>query len=148
MTKYARRLTKSVAQELRHETLRASITSTADAIVEFRNDSAGMIHIRGIDWEAQLTGENDERARMELSKAPAYQGITTGSPFFRYGFRIGIEGSTTGAATDDGTVTVHRSRRWGRGQLTLEPNESLFLNATVTGSGQVDGASVIEYEFS
>jgi len=91
--------------------------------------------------------ETDEQASYELSKAPSYQGATNLSPFFRFGLSLAIQSSTTGAAQDDGAVTGHRSRRWGRGQLTLEPNESLFYNRLVTGGGILDGKATIEYEF-
>lgn len=138
-----------MAQEQRHETLFASGTTDADAIVEFRNDSAGMIHIRGLDMDLiQSAGENDEFVHVELSKAPTFQGATTGSPFFRMGLTSGISGGTTGAAVDDVAFAKNKTRRWGRGQLTLEPNESLFLNREVTGGSNAQSTNVIEYEFA
>lgn len=139
-----------MAQELRHETLFGSGTTSGDALAEFRNDSAGMIHIRGIDWEAVLfTAANDERGSAELSKAPAFQGATNNGPFFRFGITLGANAGTIGSGADDISVHLSRSRRWGRGQLTLEPNESLFYNRSIlSGTPGLRAGATIEYEFA
>jgi len=145
----------SMAQELRHETLVASIadgTSASNAAAEFRNDTAGMIHVRGADYSHRISvaGVN-EAATWELSKAPTLQGETGNSPFFTYHQEVAREagdGATALNANGDGRAARNGSKRWGRGQLTLEPNESLFMNGAKTSGGATQGSYTIEYEFA
>lgn len=140
-----------MANELRHEILRGTTgdgTTSQDADAEFRNDSSVDLYIRGIDGNCLLnTAENDENAQVEISKAPTMQSGTNNSPFFAWALRMAIEGATTGAAVDDGAVVQHGSKRWGRGQLILEPNESLFINTSKTSGGNLVYTYLIEYEF-
>lgn len=138
-----------MARELRHETLApTNVTVDTNSAAEFRNDSASMIHIRGIDYaHKMITAENDESMTVEISKAPTLQSNTPNSPFFNYPQSVGIT-ATTGAALDDSTAAVNGSKRWGRGQLTLEPNESLFVNIDVAGTPSANVLYVLEYEFA
>lgn len=135
-----------MAQELRQELLVdvvADGTTAANAGAEFRNDSSRTLHIRGLDIEAnQLTAGIDEWGDIEVSKAPVYQGDTNNSPFFRKSVAV----QQRGGVGDSGSQ--HKMGwRWGKGQLTLEPNESLFMNTKKTSGGQVTGKADIEYEF-
>lgn len=140
-----------MADEFRHELLRTSIadgTTASNAAAEFRNDTAGMIWIRGIDWNVSYAvAENDEAGTVEISKAPSFQSNTNNSPFFTLGVSLGIQGSTTGAAVDDGTVTKQGGKRWGKGQMVLEPNESMFINVSKDTGGVLTSRHEIEYEF-
>lgn len=141
-----------MAKELRHEVLRGLIadgTVTSNAAAQFRNDSAGMLHIRGIDYTHLLaTAEADEQAIAEISKAPVLQSGTNNSPFFAWPQRVASAGSTTGAAVDDASWAENGAKRWGRGQLTLEPNETLFVNVFKSTGGNFTFIYVIEYEFA
>lgn len=142
-----------MASELRHETLVETVadgTQTSNAGTEFRNDSSAMIHIRGMHGTCRLTtAANDESARVEVTKAPTSQMTTNNSPFASYSLaEIGVTGGTTGAALDDVTVTAQFSIRWGRGQLTLEPNESLFSAVVKTSGGIFRYLITLEYEFA
>lgn len=140
-----------MAEELRQElltgtTLDGDLGDDADA--EFRNDSSVDMSIRGIDYEHDYsTAATDERASVEISKAPSFRGNQPNSPFFRYGQKLGIQSSTTGAAGDDGSVNANGGKRWGRGQVILEPNESLFVNTLKESGGNLDYRYEIEYEF-
>lgn len=140
-----------MAEELRHELLTGTTVDADtgdDADAEFRNDSSVDMSIRGIDTEHDYHGAaNDERASVEISKAPSFRGNQNNSPFFRYGQKLGVTGGTTGAALDDVTVTQNGGKRWGRGQLILEPNESLFVNTLKEAGGELDYRYEIEYEF-
>lgn len=141
-----------MARELRHEILTGTTDDADvgdDADSEFRNDSAGMIHIRRIHAVISLaTAQADESARMEVSKAPTLQMLTQNSPFFSYPMEVVSEGATTGAAVDDAAWAKNYSSAWGKGQLTLEPNESLFINTAKTSGGQLKYTILIEYEFT
>ncbi len=138
-----------MVKENRHESLYAVVTSTSsDSAAEFRNDSAEMMHIRGIETEVELSGvEADEGARVEVSKSPAMAHDTNNSPFFTFPTRLGSAGSTTGAAVDDAMWTKSKGKRWPRGALTLEPNESLFMNVAKDAGGTVRAWAGIEYEY-
>lgn len=140
-----------LARELRHEVLTGTIadgTTASNSAAEFRNDSAGMIHIRGLDYDHTYgTAENDESATVEITKAPSFQSGTNNSPFFAWPQTVSIESGTTGAALDDVSVSIQGGKRWGRGQLTLEPNESLFVNVLKNTGGALSFLFVIEYEF-
>ena len=138
-----------MAQELRHEHLYDTVadgTTSADAGAEFRNDSAGMVHIRAIVISGTLsTAAPNESASIEVSKAPVYQGATANSPF--YSRRVHALGPPTGATPADGGVNATFIDKYGRGQLTLEPNESLFLNTSKSSGGTVAAYVDIDYEF-
>lgn len=137
-----------MAQELRHEVLAASTTSDTDAAAEFRNDTSAIIHIREIDIENTCqTAANDESTSVEVSKAPVFQSITNNSPFFTMVNSVGISGGTTGAALDDVSAVKSKVKRYGKGQLTLEPNESLFVNIDLNGGSTARWTVVIAYEF-
>lgn len=136
-----------MAKELRHELVRTiDVDGAGDSLAEFRNDTSVDIHIRELDAEAVLTtAALGEISKAELSKAPVYQGVTNNSPFWRWGITVGNPGNI---AIDSNGATVNRGKRYGRGQLVLEPNESIFLNA----GGQIGAPTInvgfeIGYEF-
>lgn len=137
-----------MAQELRHETLVGAVvdgTTSSPAEQEFRNRTAGIIHVRGVDYAHMITTAGvNEGAQIEVSKAPVIQMETAASPFFTYPQRI----RHATAVALDGNTAINGGKRWGRGQLTLEPNEALFVNITKTSGGTLTTTHTIEYEFA
>lgn len=137
-----------LAKEQRHEILRASVadgTTASDAAAEFRNRSSSVMHIRSIDLDSTITAAGPaEGATVEISKAIAFQGNTNNSPFFSL---VVPNEMNTDVALDSSSATF-KAKRWGKGQLTLEPNESLFMNIVKTTGGLAVGRAIIEYEFS
>lgn len=140
-----------MAEELRHETLSATIadgTTSSNSAAEFRNDSSRSMMIRIIEEDVALNAaENDERGTIEISKSPTFASNTNNNVFFTRGTTVNITGGTTGAATDDVGVSKQRGRTFGKGQLTLEPNESLFVNGSKTTGGTLIGSYQISYHF-
>ncbi len=139
-----------MAEELRWENLApANTTGDVDSAAEFRNDSSRDIHIREINYAHFLAiATTDERASIEISKSPTIQAAVNNGVFFLYMQALGVESSTTGAASDDGTVTVNGGRKWARGQLTLEPGESLYVNQNViSGAPTMEVHYMIGYHF-
>ena len=139
-----------MAKELRYETLVdvvADGVAAADAGAEFRNDSSGMIMIRELDLIATIrTAGVNEQVSVEISKAPVRQGAVANGPFFLFQVEIGMP--STGATPVDGSITGTKVKRWERGQLTLEPGESLFMNITKAQTGgAATGTATISYEF-
>lgn len=140
-----------MADELRWEGLTGVVadgTTTSDAAAEFRNRTNGMIHIRDMRPSHQFkTAQADELAEIELSKAPTYQGSTNNSPFFAFRQILEIW-ATTGAAVDDSAARSSEvGMLKGKGQLTLEPNESVFVNVLKSAGGAVRFRYAIGYEF-
>lgn len=139
-----------MTKELRHETLLGTgVVADANAAAEFRNDSAVTMSIIDIDYNHALrTGANDESVRVEITKSPASQFTTNNSPFFKYGQKIGIAAGTVGSGADDVAIQVHGGKSWGKGEVTLEPGESLFVNIDVVGGTALfDFQYEIGYEF-
>lgn len=137
-----------MARELRQEILydvAAGATTAENAAAEFRNDTSGMIHIRKI--HICLFGNtfaDGEQSAHELSKAPTFQSTTNNSPFWSLVARLSCPG---GASITAGSSQMHKTVSYGRGQLTLEPNESLFLNWSKSSDPVVTYTALIEYEF-
>lgn len=136
-----------MAQELRYEILQTNdADSSGSALAEFRNESAVTLHIRSIDHSCLLTAAaTGEVGRPELSKAPTFQSGTNNSPFWSYPVHIATEGVQASDAA--GGVAVG-GKRYGKGQLTLEPNESIFMNmGGATGAPTTNAVFVIGYQF-
>lgn len=141
-----------MANELRFETLFQSVadgTTAENAGEEFRNDSASMIHIRELDQNGWIsTGANDESMFAEVSKAPTRQAATVNGPFFVSPLNLFIAAGTTGSGADDVGIATHKVKKFGRGQLTLEPGESLFMNMAKSSGGSGNHQCIIAYEFA
>lgn len=120
--------------------------AASNAAQEFRNETSRILHIRRIavslsvgDMAPNEIGEN------ELSKAPVLQMDTDESPFFTFSVRVA--GPPAGATPADGEMTHNEERLYGRGHLTLEPNESLFYNQLQSADPTTNVNWVIGYEF-
>lgn len=139
-----------MSHEQRVETLLGTgVQADASAHSEFRNDSSVIMSIKDIDYAIALkTGANDESVRIELSKAPSSQFTTNNSPFWKWGQKIGIKAGTLGSGADDVSEQIHGGKSWTKGELTLEPGESVFVNIdVVSGSALLDYTYHIAYEF-
>lgn len=137
-----------MAKELRHEHLIHTGTSaTADSLAEFRNDSSEMIHIRELDQQAHaLAATPADEAVWEISKSPAMASRTNNNVFFVSAMLL--VSNATGASAVDGSSKASKLKKYARGQLTLEPGESLYVNyLLLTGAMVVDGMCTIAYEF-
>jgi len=139
-----------MAAELRWELMRSVVadgTTSASADAEFRNDSNGMLHIRHLDIDADLTtAAANEGALVEVSKAPVLQSETNNSPFFATPLAVRCPPNTSTTPVD-GSMQRSKVLRFARGQLVLEPNESVFINVTKTSGGAVITRVNLGYEF-
>lgn len=140
-----------MADELRHETLSTTVadgTTTANSAAEFRNDSSRDMQIRIIEEDiAYHDAENNERGTSEISKSPVFASNTNNNVFFARGTTVSCRGGTTGAALDDVSQSKQRGRTFGLRQLTLEPNESLFVNVAKSSGGALISSYQISYHF-
>lgn len=137
-----------MADELRHENLTNTVadgTTSSSAGSTFRNNTSGMIHIRDIDYNHDLrTAGPNENVQVEISKSPVMASNVENNVFYTYPQRMVMD---TAVALDSGTWTTGY-KKYGRGQLTLEPNESLFVNTVKTSGGALRYTFVIGYEFA
>lgn len=139
-----------MAEELRWETLApAGTTTDANSSSEFRNDSSRDIHIRELNWACELrTGANDESGVFELSKSPVIASATNNGVFFIKPIALGVSGGTTGSGADDVFFFANGQSKYAKGQLTLEPGESLFTNENIiSGTPNMVNRWVLGYHF-
>ncbi len=140
-----------MADELRWETVTVTVadgTTLSNAGAEFRNDASRPLTIRTILWDRSLnTAANDERDTAEISKSPVIASFTNNNVFFAYAVSLGISGGTTGSGADDVSTFASGGRNFGKGQLTLEPNESLFVNTSKTSGGSSFSSWQIGYHY-
>ncbi len=136
-----------MAQELRQEILAGTVLAAAtqsDSISEFRNETNGFISIRKSHGTVSANAmASAESASVELSKSPTVASTVNNNPFFTVNYRLQ---KMSGDAVDSGD-RVNRTISWGRGQLVLEPNESLFVNAIKSADPVVSFFFELEYEF-
>ena len=136
-----------MAKELRHETLFGSSGGSGtsfDSASEFRNDSSQIIHIREISYaHRMISSDANEHAHIEISKSPVIASQTENNVFFTYPQILAQEPD----ASAGGAKQANGGRKYGRGQLTLEPNESLFVNIEKSTAVTTKHCYVIGYEF-
>ncbi len=137
-----------LAAELRQEILTASIAGAvtqSDSAAEFRNDSSGFIWIRKIHAaHSANTMASAESASIEISKSPTVTSTVNNNPFYTILYRLQ---KMSGDAVDSGD-RVNRTISYGKGQLVLEPNESLFVNVLKSSDPVVTFFFELEYEFA
>lgn len=135
-----------MAQELRTEILAVTTadgTTTSNAAAEFRNDSSTIISIRGLNMTHELqTAAINEHAHAEISKSPTFASNTNNNVFFTRRVNAAARGGAADGASDESDKD-----KFGKGQVTLEPNESLFVNVSKTSGGASEFRAVIDYEF-
>ncbi len=136
-----------LAVELRQEILAGTVAAAAtqsDSISEFRNDTSGMISIRKIHAALSAnTMASAESVSVEISKSPTVASTVNNNPFWTINYRLQ---KMSGDAVDSGD-RVNRTISYGRGQLVLEPNESVFVNSIKSADPVVSFCFEIEYEF-
>ncbi len=136
-----------MATELRHEMLVATMAGALvyDNQAEFRNDSAGLIHIRKIRYSYNVTIIGDDQdASWGLTKSPTSTSLNTNNDT-HFLLPLSVAGdSTTGPAV----VAGQGGDSYGKNQLTLEPGESLFINGVAEATAiSIRARFVISYEF-
>ncbi len=136
-----------LAQELRQEILAGTVLAAAtqsDSISEFRNDTNGFISIRKIHAAMSAnTMASGESVSIEISKSPTVASTVNNNPFWTINFRMQ---KASGDAVDSG-AQINRTISWGRGQLVLEPNESVFVNSIKSADPVASFFFELEYEF-
>lgn len=136
-----------LAAELRQEILTGIVAggvTQSDSAVEFRNDSSGFIAIRKIHAAHSASAmASAESVSIEISKSPTVASTVNNNPFYTVLYRLQ---KMSGDTVDSGD-RVNRTISYGRGQLMLEPNESLFVNVLKSSDPVVSFFFELEYEF-
>lgn len=108
-----------MAEEIRYHNWNQSESDTGQADQSFTNTAAEVMHIRSLDGYVQQLAAA-AAMNVEVSKSPVT--ITNGETSFRWNF---------GAAGAQGAT---KRSQFPRGQITLEPGETLYLNLVATGT--------------
>lgn len=117
-----------MAEELRWETLFTSSTVDVDNFGEFRNDTSGDIFIRSIDAMLTVTNITATTAvndtQMQLSKSNTIDNINNTSIFQLNLGAVSMNDEVGGVGPN--ATSTHLNKLYAKGQLILEPGESLF----------------------
>lgn len=139
-----------MAEELRWHMLAGTTPDTDtgdDADAQFENSADKICHIREIQISCRLkTATCDEYANVEVSKAPGGdQMAVNGSNF--YTLPVRLVAPPAGATPVDGGVFYNGVRKYAKGQVTLEPNESLFVNTLKSAGGHLEYTFEIGFHY-
>ena len=137
-----------MADELRWETLLVDVAdgvTASDAGATFTNTTKDDIFIRRIHRALRTAAAGpNEIMTSQLSKQGSFQSIN-GQSGFNLTDEVGTPAS--GATPTDGTTTFNATELYARGQLKLEPNETVFVNVTKSSGGASRSRYEIGYHF-
>lgn len=135
-----------MAEELRWthliDTSSGTSTETNNAVASFQNTTDEDIHIRNIDYTGVIVDTSPVTnasgyayVTAQISKQIAYEAVS-GSTNWKQNVVTSIDTTTNGTNVEAGkTSTVqNKSFRFAKGQLVLEPNETLYIHDVLTMS--------------
>lgn len=139
-----------MAEELRWETLFSTAVADTSAFGEFRNETSGDINIRSLDGDFMLTvavsSDSIVAGGLQISKS-RIRDVTNNSSIFQANISLHCSKDATdgnGAGGDSGRL----NKLYAKGQLTLEPGESLFAHLDFTNTpGEARSTWTIGYHF-
>lgn len=138
-----------MGDELRAVTLTGALaagTTDFDKQSTFTNETNDLIHIKQVieahDGNLFAPGES---VMLELSKSPTRASVVDDDRTFRLPTRA--RGNVAGASADEGGIQINKNTRFARGEFTLEPNESVYVNASKSSGPACIYEYVLQYEF-
>ncbi len=139
-----------MAEELRWETLISSSITTTNAVGEFRNDTSGDIFIRSIDFflhggKDGVGTDADINGEAQLSKSNTVDIVNNTSIWQLNAGVAVIHDDTAGVGNGADNMTVNKL--YAKGQLILEPGESIFLHIVVTALTNFEVFATLGYHF-
>jgi len=139
-----------MAEELRWETLQSVASTDTNAFGEFRNDTSADVFIRSVDmlFTAQLITATTSlaSAQMQLSKSNTIDLVNNSSIYQLNIGAVFMNDETGGVGPNSSTGTVNKL--YAKGQLILEPGESLFGHLDfVNVASQTKSVITIGYHF-
>ncbi len=115
------------------------------ALSVFQNTTEEMMFIRKIRQTLILSAaEPDEFLVSQLSKQ---RSLVTGDGASGFNLHTEIAVPATGATPDDGSIAVNEVLQYAKGELTLEPNEELFLNMAKSSGGEGSFLGAVGHHF-
>lgn len=136
-----------MAEELRWVNLIDASTGTSsetnNAVASFQNTTDENIYIRNIDVTGVLVDQSPATNAIgycyttdQISKQVAYIS-TSGDTNWKQNLVCNIAVSTDGTNTNLGNISdvQQKALRFAKGQLVLEPNETLYIHNVLTMSG-------------
>lgn len=139
-----------MAEELRWETLLSTSVADGNAVGEFRNDTSGNIFIRSIDMfhmvQLDTVSDADVNIRSQLSKSNTIDLVNNTSI---WQLNNGQTCTLAGAGDNGNGGGVNSvNKLYAKGQLILEPGESIFLHLNADNAPTTSVTNnVIGYHF-
>jgi len=134
-----------MAEKLRWETLAATLTGNANNLTNFENTAAKTMFIRDLylmgSFNGLDAGDSDE---LELSKSATGASNADGDSTFRV--QVAVRAVEQLSTAVDGGIVDETDRKYAKGQVTLEPGETLFMNQ-LGGSASGQGKAIIGYHY-
>jgi len=117
-----------MAEELRWESLQSVSIADANAFGEFRNDTSADLFIRSVDMffmAADITASSAvSQGQLQLSKSNTID-LTNNTSIYQLNVGAVFMNDEVGGVGPNATAVTH-SKLYAKGQLILEPGESLF----------------------
>jgi len=117
-----------MAEELRWETLQSTAIADTNAFGEFRNDTSADLFIRSIDMfflSADITASSAvSHGQVQLSKSNTID-LTNNTSIFQLNIGAVFMNDETGGVGPNASANT-LSKLYAKGQLILEPGESVF----------------------
>ncbi len=118
------------------------VAASANSEAQFKNTSDKLLHIRRLKRAVHCDAlAITEHATVEVGKSPVLAFATEGNTFPSVATTVNNPG--VAAADNDASETD----LFARGQFTLEPNESIFMNLNVGGTPNTQGFADVWYEY-
>jgi len=118
-----------MAEELRWEMLFTFAIVDTDAYGEFRNDTSGDIFVRSLDLDQvtslDVSSTADHTGQLQVSKSNTID-RNNNSTIFQQSVFSTIRFDDTATLANAFAVQGSKSKLFAKGQLILEPGESLF----------------------
>ncbi len=138
-----------MADELRWEQMFSTVAdgvTTADADSSFVNESSETMFIRKLFINQQIAvADPAEFADLQISKSRTTRLTVDNDPGFSITNSVMME--STGATAVDGSKADNRTIQFAKGELTLEPNEGIFLNVSKSSGGVSNNRVLVGYHF-
>lgn len=138
---------KFMAEELLQHTMAVNaVTASFESGAKFTNTTSSDLFIREMLISCQ--GQGDAGANfhgfVEVSKSPKRESQVDESTEWKKRLSYGQQ---SGDAALSGALGVDRLFKWAKGQVRLEPNESLYVHGNILNTDSLDIQADLDYHF-
>lgn len=140
-----------MADELRWEAMVVSVpdgTTLENAGSTFRNTTDATMFIRKVRINATMSGASpNETCTFQWSKSRTIV-LGNNEPGLNIQTQLAMPSQTFNASPpEDGALAINQLLQFAKGEITLEPNEAVFVNTTKTSGGAADATHNVGYHF-